>query len=45
MISTKQPVTKTLSLEPQKFSLPRKKQLVARWRTVDNQLICQWVLA
>ena len=45
MITTDQTVTQTLSLDSQQFNLPRKQQFVARWRKVEEKLICQWVLA
>ena len=43
MICTKETLTKTNSLSNQESNLKQKQRLIARWKTVNGKLICQWV--
>ena len=48
MICTSKPLTPKPSLPEQKLNFKPKHQkpkLVARWKQVDGQLICQWLIA
>ena len=44
MICTEKPLTQNKSLLDKKINANQKKRLVARWKTVDGKLICEWVI-
>ena len=43
MMSTAKPLTHNKSLPNKELNTPQKQKLVARWKTVEGKLICQWV--
>ena len=43
MICTKKPLTQTKSLSSQESKRNQKQQLIARWKTINGKLVCQWV--
>ena len=43
MICTTKPLTQNQSLLNQKSTAKKPKRLVARWKTVNGKLICQWI--
>ena len=43
MICLKKPLTQKKSLLTQESQTKYKRQLIARWKTVNGKLVCQWV--
>ncbi len=43
MICTAKPLTKNQSLIDKKSIIKQQQRLVARWKTVNGKLICQWI--
>lgn len=44
MIYLEKQLTQPLSLSNKELNFNQKQLLVAHWKTVNGQLICQWVL-
>ncbi len=43
MICTQKPFTQTQSLSSNQSNVNQKQQLIARWKTVNGKLVCQWI--
>ena len=43
MICTEKTFTQTKSLTQKQSNVNQKQQLIARWKTVNGKLVCQWI--
>ncbi len=43
MICTQKLLTQTKSFSSKQSNVNQKQQLIARWKTVNGKLVCQWI--